>query len=182
MRQTGMKGFFVLGLLLLCLGCKQKTVERVDITNKLLGNDKHLEVKKTNKSTTLTGVITNSNYGTTHSYNYALTVDGGAINWLGGTAEPKHLLFCKDTTYIHFLEEKYISIASRDSLGNLEEKDGYYKVQDVFEAHIDKRYFFNFFGDEYWVEISRDQYNLKKERCVEYEIPNDNELSIPNTN
>ncbi|MBQ4801837.1 hypothetical protein J8L88_03160 [Aquimarina sp. MMG015] len=169
------------GLIFLITSCRSKTTERIDITNTLLGNDTHLVVEKTNKSTTHRGIITNSNYGTTHSYSYKLTVNNGDVNWNGGTAEPKHLLFCKDSTYIHYLKEKYISIKSKDSAGNIVEKDGYYEVQDVFEVHVDKRYFFKFFGDEYWIEIPLESYNLKKGSCTEYTVPNDNELTIPNT-
>lgn len=169
----------VLSFIFLITGCRSKTTERIDITNKLLGKDKHLEVQKTNRNTTHIGVITNSNYGTTHSYSYKFTVNNGDIDWDGGTAEPKHLLFCKDSVYIHYLKEKYISVKSKDSIGNIVEKDGYYAVQDVFEVYIDKRYFFKFFGDDYWVEVSSEKYNLQKESCTEYNIPNDNELSLP---
>ncbi len=161
--------------------CRSKTTERIDITNRLLGNDKHLEVQKTNKSTTHRGIITNSNYGTSHSYSYKLTVNYGDVNWNGGTAEPKHLLFCKDSIYIHYLKEKYVPIQTKDSLGDSIKEDHYYEVQNVYEIYIDKRYFFKFFGDAYWLEISSEKYNLQKESCTEYSIPNDNELSILNT-
>ncbi|WP_378179236.1 hypothetical protein [Aquimarina sp. SS2-1] len=172
---------FGFALIFLFTDCKSKTEERVDITNKLFENNKHLEVKKTNKNTTYTGLITNSNYGTSHHYSYKLTVNNGDVNWSGGTAEPKHLLFCKDSIYIHYLKEKYIPINAKDSIENKVEKGGYYEVQDVFEVYVDKRYFFKFFGDDYWLEISSERYNLQKESCTEYSIPNDNELSISNT-
>ncbi len=171
----------LLSFIFLFTCCRSKTTERIDITNTLLGNDKHLEVEKTNRSTTHRGIITNSDYGTSHSYSYKLTVNNGDINWDGGTAEPKHFLFCKDSIYIHYLKEKYISVKSKDSIGNMIEKDGYYAVQDVFEVYIDKRYFFKLFGDDYWVEVSSEKYNRQKESCTEYSIPNDNELSISNT-
>ncbi len=171
----------ILSFIFLFIACRSKTTERIDITNTLLGNDKYLEVEKTNKNTTHIGIITNSNYGTSHSYSYKITVNNGDINWNGGTAEPKHLLFCNDATYIHYLKEKYISIKSKDSVGNTIERDGYYAVQNVFEQYIDKRYFFKLFGDDYWVEVSSEKYNLQKESCTEYSIPNDNELSIPTT-
>ena len=163
------------------MGCRSKTTERIDVTNTLLGNDKHLKVTKTNKNTTYRGVITNSNYGTSHSYSYELTINKDDMYWNGGTAEPKHLLFCKDSIYIHYLKEKYISVQSKDSLGNIVNKEGYYEVQDIFEVYIDKRYFFKFFGDDYWLQIPSKRYNLLKESCIEYIVPNDNELSIHTT-
>ncbi|WP_299259780.1 hypothetical protein [uncultured Aquimarina sp.] len=168
---------WILSFVFLFIDCKSKTTERIDITNTLLGNDKHLEVEKTNKNTTYTGFITNSDYGTSHSYSYKLTVNNGDVNWDGGTAEPKHLLFCKDSIYIHYLKEKYISVEPKDSV----KKEGYYATQDVYEVYIDKRYFFKFFGDDYWVEVSSEKYDLQKESCTEYSVPNDNELSISNT-
>ncbi|SEK93123.1 hypothetical protein SAMN04487910_1503 [Aquimarina amphilecti] len=181
MKKLAYVQIFSFVLFFLIISCRSKTTERIDITNTLLGNDMYLEVEKKNKNTTHRGIITNSNYGTTHSYSYKLTINNGDINWNGGTAEPKHLLFCKDSTYIHYLKEKYIPIKSKDSVGNIAEENSYYEVQDVFEVYVDKRYFFKLFGDEYWLEISSESYNLQKESCTEYSIPNDNELSLPNT-
>jgi len=168
-------------LLISLISCKSTTTERVDVTNKLLGNNIHLKVEKTNTNITTTGILTKSNYGTSHSYNYKLTVNDGDIHWDGGSAEPKHILFCNDTTYIHTLKEKYVVMKSKDSIGNMVEKEGYYEIKNTYEAHVDKRYFFKFFGDEFWVEITEEKYNTKKESCNEYDVPNDNELSIPTT-
>ncbi|MHA7056543.1 hypothetical protein ACWGOQ_0004945 [Aquimarina sp. M1] len=167
--------------IVLSVGCTSKTKESVDVTNTLLGNDNYLEVQKTNKNTTYTGLLTNANYGTSHRYSYKLTVNNGDINWSGGSGEPKHILFCKDSVYIHYLKEKYIPLKAKDSVGTIVEKAGHNEVQDVFAVHLDKRYFFKFFGDEYWIKVSSERYNLQKKSGTEYSVPNDNELSTPNT-
>ena len=67
----------------------------------------------------------------------------------------------------------------KDSLDNTDENVGYYEVKNSYAAHIDKCYFFKFFEDVFWIEITSENYIAKKESCTEYDIPNDNELSIP---
>ncbi len=165
-------------ILIICFfsSCNRETKETIDITNKVFPNGKHYTIEKTNKETTSIGIFSKHNYGTHHSFSYKLSIDPGSIHWNGGSGEPKHIIFCKDTTYIHYLKKKSIELAQTDSLKTNTEYT--YKVQDVFEKHIDKRYFFNLFGDDYWVEILPEEYASIKNSCGEFLISNDNELSL----
>lgn len=52
------------------------------------------------------------------------------------------------------------------------------EVHNVYEKHIDERYFFKIFGDDYWTEISAEEYFSAKKSTKEYAIPNDNELTV----
>ncbi|EZH72903.1 hypothetical protein ATO12_22505 [Aquimarina atlantica] len=160
--------------------CTSKTEKNIDNTNILLGNKKHLVVQKINKTTNHVGILSKHNYRTTHHYEYEFTVDRGDVNWKGGSGEPKHILFCKDSIYLHYLKEKYVSIQDRDTTNSQIENHKDYKVVEVFEVYIDNRYFFNLFGNDYWVEITPESYANKKITCDEYSIPNDNELSLIN--
>lgn len=171
---------YFISLLLISIlhSCTTKTKKRIDITNIQFPNEKYLMVEKTNEDKTSIGVFTKNNYGTKHSFAYKFSVDNGNINWNGGSGEPKHILFCKDTTFVHSLKEKSVNTQYTDSLDNTIKYKHHYEIQDIFEKHIDERYFFKFFGNEYWVEISPENYMLKKESCDEYAIPNDNELSL----
>lgn len=169
---------FLVFLVGVCCTCTSETEKQVDKTNKLLGNGKRLVVEKTNKTTHKTGYFTKHYYGATHSYAYEFEVDGGDVNWGGGSGEPKHILFCENAVYVHYLKNKYVPIQHNDTTTSKIENSGYYSVQDVFELYIDNRYFFNLFGDDYWVEITPESYANKKITCDEYSIPNDNELSL----
>ncbi len=165
-------------LILTFVNCTSKTQVDTNKTNKILGNGKRIEVTKTNKLTTKTGIITKINYGTTHSFFYTFKVDNGKIKWKEkGRAEPKHILFCKDSVYVHYLNKKNIPIKKEptDTTNIIKYKT---IVKEFYEVYIDKRYFFRLLGEEYWVEITPEQYSSKKTNCKEYEIPNENEYEL----
>ena len=169
---------FAIFLLLCIISCTSETEVRTNEVNKILGNGKHLQVNKTTKVTTHTGIITHHNYGTTYRYNYTFTIDDGDINWLIGDGEPKTILFCTDTTYISLLTKKNIAI--NDTIDSLNINTSYRKVvQQRFQQYIDERFFFNLFGDDYWIDIPAEKYYSKQKNCTEYDIPNDNELTLP---
>ncbi len=163
-------------LLFAITSCNQSSVENTDVVSKMLPNEQPLEVEKTNKETTLIGIITKHNYGTSHSFRYKITLDKMAITWEGGSGEPKHLLFCEDTLYIHFLKNKWVEEEAIDSLHKTSNNN--YQIQDAYQVHIDERYFFNLLGDDYWVEITPENYRKQKATCKEFEVPNDNELVL----
>lgn len=178
--KLNIKSFFILLVAISAIySCTTKTEKRIDKTNKLLPNGKYLMVEKINIDKTSIGVFTKNNYGTRHSFGYKFSVNKGNVNWNGGSSEPKHIIFCKDSTFIHSLKEKRIKVEYTDPVDNTVKYNHHYEIQDLFEKHMDERYFFKLFGNEYWVEISPDNYILKKESCEEYPIPNDNELSLP---
>lgn len=163
---------------ILCSSCTYDTEEKVDKSNKLLSNGKHLEVEKTTKLTTATGFFTKYSYGIAHSFIYKLSINPGDVNWDGGSAEPKNIIFYKDDAYIHYLKEKEVQVEAFDSLDNIVKSSNQLEVQDFYEKHIDERYFFKLFGDDYWTEISAAEYLVAKQSSEEYDIPNDNELTV----
>ena len=172
------RGVYILLSVFMLYGCNHEEIEKIDKTSIILPNQKHLTIIKNNKETTSIGIITKHNYGTTHSYTYELEISPGNINWDGGTAEPKNIIFCEDITYIRFLKEKMIEVENTESTDSIATYSRYYENQEVYQEHIDNRYFFNLLGDDFWAEIDSEKYLSKKKLCKEYKIPNSNELSL----
>lgn len=158
--------------------CKYDSEETIDKTNSTLPNGTHIIVEKVNKKTTSRGLITNHKYGVSYSFTYKFLVHQGNISWDGGSAEPKNILFCKDTTYIRYLKKKRIKTEYFDTTDSTTQYNYHTEIHEYFEKHIDKRYFFQLLGDAYWIEITPTHYSSIKDICDEYDIPNDNELSI----
>lgn len=158
--------------------CDSEVKETIDKKTELLPNGKRLIVEKTNKETTQIGIFSKHNYGTSHTFKYKISINPGDINWDGGNGEPKHLLFCEDTIYMRSFKEKSVRVEYNDSIDNKEEVKYHYEIKEVFQKHIDERYFFKLFGDDYWIDISQEEYTSKIESCNQYIIPNDNELSL----
>lgn len=169
---------FVIILNCLFSSCNYNTEEMIDKTSILLPNGKHLVVEKTNKETTAVGVFTNHNYGMSHSFTYKISINPGDINWDGGSGEPKYITFCKDTTYIRYLQEKSIETEYTDSIDHTTKHNHHFEIREVFQKYIDDRYFFKLLGDDYWVEISSEDYFFVKKSGDEYYIPNDNEILL----
>jgi hypothetical protein len=144
----------------------------------MLPNGKHLVVEKITKETTSRGIITNHNYGTSHSFKYKLLLSKEDINWNSGSGEPKNILFCKDTIYIRYLKEKSIRTEYIDSVDNTTKYNYHSEIHEVFQKHIDKRYFFKLLGTDFWVDITSENYSSLKKSCDDYLIPNENELTL----
>lgn len=163
----------------LIISCTSETEETIDVTNKTFPNGKHLLIEKTIKNSKMIGFISGHNYGNTRSFTYQFTVKQDKVDWYGGSGEPKKIIFHKDTTYVYYLKEKRQSVTTIDSANNNTPITSHYEVlTPVFEKHIDKRYFFKLFGDDYWSEISLENYSDVKALSTEYDIPNDNEFIL----
>lgn len=163
--------------------CEQKTEKKVNKVNELLPNGELLTVEKTNIKTTSIGIISKRSYGTKHNYSYNVRINKHDINWDGGSGkpEPKNIIFCKDTIYIRYLKNKTIKIEkpnSTDSTDSITKYNYHTKVIEVFQKNVDERYFFNWFGDNYWLNITPENYTVLKNSCEEYTIPNDNEILL----
>ncbi|WP_461629474.1 hypothetical protein [Labilibaculum euxinus] len=171
--------FFALIIISFVSGCNYNSEKNIDKVSKLLPNGKHLMVEKTNEETTAIGIFTKHDYGTTHQFSYKFSIDDGDVIWDGGSGEPKNILFCEDTIYIRYLANKYIQVESTDSINNTSKYDYHFEIKEVFQKHIDKRYFFKLLGDDYWVDILPEDYACRKISCDEYPIPNNCELSLP---
>ncbi len=159
-------------------GCNYETEERIDKTSTILPNGATIEVEKTNKERTAIGIISKHNYGTSHSFSYQLSINQDDITWNGGSGEPKNILFCRDTIYLHYFKEKSIRVEYTDSVDNSTKVDYHFETREVFQKHIDERYFFKLLGDAFWVDVLPEEYATRKEFCEEYIIPNDGELSL----
>lgn len=66
-------------------------------TSKILPNGKHIIVEKNTKEMTSRDIFTNHNYGTSHQFTYKFLLTEDNISWDGGSAEPKNIIFYKDT-------------------------------------------------------------------------------------
>ena len=169
---------FILIVLQLFTSCDVRTEERIDKTPKTFPNGKHIIVEKSNKESTSTGIFTRINYGTSHSFIYEFTIMEDDIKWAGGSGEPKNIIFCKDAIYLRYLKEKSLMAIEPDTTNNTTIENHTYEIQEFFQKHIDRRYFFKIFGDEFWEDISADDYNTIKKSCEEYVVPNDGELLL----
>lgn len=158
--------------------CDTKTVKKMDVQTQLLPNGNQITVEKTNSETSFTGIFTKHSYGTTHTFRYIFLINPDNIKWSGGSGEPKNILFCKDTLYMKYLKEKSVSVEYIDSIDNQTKEKYYDTIVEVYQQHVDERYFFNLFGNQYWIDIPSEKYYRKKEECPEYLIPNDNELQF----
>lgn len=164
--------------LLLLFSCNSETTSKTYITNKELSNGISIEVEKINEEHSHIGIFSKHDYGSTHSYSYNLLIRDSDISWNGGSGEPKHLMFCEDSIFLNSYKEKLFTNDSLMKVDTTLSYESYYEVVEVFQKHIDKRYFFNLLGDDYWVDISSSSYISKKNICDEYNVPNDGELSL----
>ena len=167
--------YFILIIIQFLFSCEFKTEERIDKTSQTFPNGKHIIVEKLNKESTSTGILTNINYGTSHSFKYQFTLTEDNIKWDGGSSEPKNIIFCKDAIYIRYLKEKSLNTTVIDSSDTIIENNTY-EVKEFFQKHIDRRYFLKIFGDDFWEDISSENYYSMKNSCGELFIPNDGEL------
>ena len=174
------KTYFVLIIILIVTSCRTETKIRVNKTNHLLSNGSTIFVEKTNEDKTSIGMFSHHDYGTSHYFSYRFSVDPGSINWEGGSREPKGILFCKNDVYLYSLKEVEIHVFIKDSTDSIVDVNSHYETQEVFEQYIDKRYFFKLLGDDYWIDVSLEDYQLKKKNYQEFAIPNDNEIKLSN--
>ncbi len=172
-----MKYFFSI-ILLAFLSCMTETEINTNVTSQLLPNNKLIEVLKKEITATQTGVFTRTNYSSTYSFEYQFTINKNEIIWKDkGSAIPKKIVFCKDTTYIKYLHKKSIAYQQihSDTINITKYRDTIVKKHEAF---IDNRYFFKLFGDSFWTTITESKYNAKKTKCNEYDIPNDNDFKL----
>lgn len=167
-------------VVLFLISCTTQEEISTNVTSELLSNNRLIEVLKTEKTSTSTGIITHSNYGTTYSFEYQFTVDKNAVIWKNkGSAIPKKIVFCNDTTYVKYLRKKSIAYqkVESDTITRTMYKD---TIVTMHEAFIDNRYFFKLFGDSFWTIVDEDKYDARKAKYTEYEIPNDNDFELIN--
>ena len=164
--KTKLKIILLNFIILLCVAaCESSTQVREKITVSELPDGYIIHVKKIDSETTRVGALTGHKYGTSHSYIYQFTLSPGQIYWYGGSKVPQEIILCNREIYIHYLQ--------LDSLGKPEEFK--YVIQSHYDKHVDKRYFFNLFGEQYWVSDTEPA-NINTSGCKKSDISNDHEL------
>ncbi len=175
------KAIHFMSICFLISACHSNTEKVVDKSSILLPNGKRLVIDKTNRETTSTGIFSNHNYGTTHSFTYHLLINPGSVKWNGGSGEPKNIMFSNDTIYIRYLKKKttrVVRVEDSDSSESASQNNYRIEIKEVMQQYIDNRYFFKLLGDDYWIDISAEKYDEVKKYSEEYTIPNDNELRL----
>ena len=171
MKNTKKLVYIIISVLI--ISCTTETKTNTNKTIKQLTDNKLIEVTKTEKTATHKGIFTGHNYGTTHSFTYQFTINKNEVIWKDkGSAVPKKILFCGDTTYVNCLQKKSVPYQKFPSDTTMSYKDTIVKKYHKF---IDNRYFLKWFGTYSWLEISKEKYNSKKANCKEYSIPTDND-------
>lgn len=169
-------------LLVLCLSfffifsCNSETKATIDKINLQLSNGVHIVIEKTNLESSHIGIFSNHDF--THSYSYKLHLIDKGVNWDGGSGEPKGLIFCKDSIFLYSLKEKFFTNDALVRKDSTIKSESYYQVVEVYQKHEDQRYLFNMMGQDFWVDISENEYLLRKHDCEEFAIPNDGELTL----
>ncbi len=168
--------------------CDSKTKESINRKSVDLGGNQRIVITQKFKTTRYRGKLTGTDYGTKTSFDYTFKVLPGGIKWRGKSSVPKHLLICKNTYYLHFMYKRgFTKDTSNIDMEKLR-KTNYkkyakykhtivaFRVIDEYSVHVDKRYFFKWFGDQYWNSIKKSVYENAKKTCQEKSIPNFNDL------
>lgn len=164
--------------LVFLVSCTTEEEITTNVTSQLLNNNRLIEVLKTEKTASSIGVLSHKNYGTTYSFEYQFTVDKNEVIWENkGSAIPKKIIFCNDTTYVKYLRKKSIGYQKieSDTITRTMYKD---TIVVKHEAFIDNRYFFKLFGDTFWTSVDEEKYEARKTVYPEYDIPNDNDFEF----
>lgn len=175
---TFYKLLIVFILFITATSCKDEVKEIVTKKSTILPNGMHITIEKTDIETTSIGIFTTTNYSRSHRFKYKVNVDEGNITWDFGVGEPKHFLFCDEEVYIHYLNETSYVEEVKDSVNASTEENRFTKIENLYQKHIDKRYFFKLFGEDFWVDVEEEEYNKAKNTGKEFPIPNDNELRL----
>jgi len=131
------------------MNCTSHTEETSDTTNTILSNGKTLEVEKITRITSIEGIISKHTYAVLYDFEYNLLIKEDKIKWETQSGEPKNIIFCRDTTYIRSLKEKTIRTEYFDSIDSTTTYKRHFEIQESFQKHIGKRYFFKLLGDDF---------------------------------
>jgi hypothetical protein len=159
---------FVGWLMLLCIAvisCTTKTEVYESQVNKEFKNGQTIFLKKTDEVSRIVGSITGHLWNERHSFRYQFTIDPDEIEWQGLLGEaPKSVLYCNNELYLKTTTEHVVTDTIKQITSTIA-KPSYYR-------HVDKRYFFKMFGDQYFVMIDSLVYQTKSAACPEEYVPN----------
>lgn len=162
--------------------CTCETVERDYVWHAVAANGMPLVVEKSDRITQRRGMLTNTDYGSTHTFTYKLHMDTDYLTWYGGDSEPKSLLFCGEQILLRSLRKRYVPMIISDagapsSATTTSVEKPTTVVAEEVERFVDERYFWRMFGETTWVREDPSVYHQNKPACLETMVPNDNELS-----
>ncbi len=157
-------GLFFIIFIFFSSGCESVKLGEFQTTlSKNLGNGKTLILFRMDSYEKNVGMITGHNYGVTHTYKYSFKIKPENIEWKGYIeAEPKKIIFCLNELVLVTFEDVY----AEDN-----EQKAIKKRMNRYFKHVDNRYFFNFFGEQYWLEITRKEMKLLSTGSSVEEIP-----------
>jgi hypothetical protein len=158
---------FVGWLMLLCIAvfsCTTKTEVYESQMNREFKNGQTIFVKKTDEVSRLVGRISGHLWNERHTFRYQFTTEPDEVEWQGLLGEvPKSVLYCNTELYLKTTTEHVVTDTIRQITSTIAEPN-YYR-------HVDKRYFFKLFGDQYFVMIDSVVYQTKTAACSEEYVP-----------
>jgi len=147
------------------LACTTKTEVYESQQVKELKNGETLFLKRTDELTRSYGAITGHLYGENHKFRFRFTLKPSEVEWTGLMGEtPQYILDCGDDVFLKTTMEQ-VKTDSLTQAITVKQIPGYYK-------NVDKRYFFQLFGEQYFVIADSLEYQSKKTNCQEEHVPN----------
>lgn len=198
LQTTAIKALILLALALGLSACTTKTTENTHRSVKDFPNGEQLIVDRTDIHQEQIGVVSKVVYQTKDRHQYQLRFQPNDLRWENGDAEPKQLIVCPDNSaYLHFISQEsnpfYANAANAETTPevnplkpdteiNEPEKpkvvEPYLILKNHYVRAVDKRYFFNWLGEFYWVDINKAEYASPKAGCQTYDVPNNEYYNV----
>jgi hypothetical protein len=160
-----MKVYVIVIVLFLCTTCTTKTQVYVSTFSTKYDNGRSIDVKREDRYTRWTGYFSKIDYGQTNSFSYSFNIHPDDYEWEGLMNQvPLELIFCSNDTYLKVTER----IVRYDSLYSA----GEFKDTTLYFKNVDDRYFFNLFGDQYFIAADSTDYQERSIKCKQVLIPN----------
>lgn len=171
--------------------CTTRTTENSHRSVKDFPSGEQLIVDVTNQHEEQVGVVSKVVYGIKDRHHYQLRFLPHDLRWENGDAEPKQLIVCTNgAAYLHFVSQQpnpYYATAQEqanttepNTVEQAKEPniqptkvESYVISKNHYVRAVDKRYFFNWLGEFYWIDIEKAEYISKQNSCQVYEVPND---------
>ena len=148
------------------ISCRTNTETHVLKLSKTYSNGKTVDLVREDSYTKYTGILSGIHWGDNHSFTYTLVINPDNYKWVGATGQfPSKLLFCKEDVFLKIKEERVkIDTSSINATPLIIDTSVYYK-------NIDNRYFFDLFGDQYFVPTDSNEYAIYRRLGVEEIVP-----------
>ena len=185
--------FKALSLIILSLAlqaCTTKTTENTHRSIKDFPAGEQLIIDRTDIHEEEIGIISKIAYRTVDKHQYALRFLPNDIRWSNGDGEPKQLAVCTDgAAYLHFVSQAsnpYYAAPDLDKQAEVTDAntaqepaepakvEPYFILKNHYGRFVDKRYFFNWLGEFYWTDLTKDEYDSYTKHCQTYVVPNEN--------